>query len=113
MLNWLKRRGSTAANEATPEVDAAKRHGSKKAGKYRFLYEYLEHRYANSVVLTFAHIEDLLGFTLPDLARTHQEWWTIAEITTADARCSDAWTLASLTAKPNLGAQTVVFERVS
>ena len=113
MLNWMKRRGSTAAIEARPDVDAAKRHGAKKAGKYRFLYEYLEHRYANTVVLTFAQIEDLLGFTLPDLARTHQEWWTVAEIATAEARCSDAWILASRTATPNLMAQTVVFERVS
>ncbi|MBA2260907.1 MAG: hypothetical protein H0W18_18620 [Acidobacteria bacterium] len=27
------------------------------------------------MVLTFAQIEDLLGFTLPDSARVHQEWW--------------------------------------
>ncbi len=32
-------------------------------------------RIANTVVLTFAQIEDLLGFTLPDSARVHQEWW--------------------------------------
>ena len=66
-----------------------------------------------TVVLTFGQIEDLLGFTLPDLARTDQEWWTIADLSTAEARCSDAWTLASRTAKPNLLAQTVLFERVS
>jgi hypothetical protein len=113
MLDWMKRRRSTAPNEAKPEVDAAKRHGGKKAGKYRLLYEYLEYRYANTVVLTFGQIEDLLGFTLPDLARTDQEWWTIADMSTAEARCSDAWTLASRTARPNLMAQTVVFERVS
>ena len=34
-------------------------------GTYQSLYEYLEHRYANTVVLTFAQIEDLLGFPLP------------------------------------------------
>jgi hypothetical protein len=44
-------------------------------GKYKALYEYLENRYANTVVLTFAQIEDLLGFTLPDAARVDQEWW--------------------------------------
>jgi hypothetical protein len=27
-------------------------------------------------VLTFAEIEDLLGFTLPDLARRREDWWT-------------------------------------
>jgi hypothetical protein len=112
MLDWMRRRVSTTPNEATPEVDAAKRDGSTKAGKYRFLYEYLEHRYAGIVVLTFGQIEDLLGFTLPDLARTHQEWWTTGEKRTGEARCSDAWTMASRTATPNLRAQTVAFERV-
>ena len=29
-------------------------------GTYTSLYQYLENRYANMVVLTFAHIEDLL-----------------------------------------------------
>jgi hypothetical protein len=35
-------------------------------GTYTSLYQYLENRYANTVVLTFAQIEDLLGFPLPD-----------------------------------------------
>ncbi len=29
-------------------------------GKYKSLYQYLDNRYANTVVLTFAQIEDLL-----------------------------------------------------
>ncbi len=114
MLEWMKKRGSTPPNE--PKADpgtAAPRQGRSKAGKYRLLYDYLENRYANTVVLTFGQIEDLLGFTLPDLARTDLEWWTIADMRTTEARCSDAWTLASRTAKPNLMAQTVIFERVS
>lgn len=109
--NWMKRRGSTAPSAATPVVVPAKRQGSKTAGKYRFLYEYLEQRYANTVVLTFGQIEDLLGFTLPELARTHQEWWTTAETSTTEAICSDAWVLAGRTATANLMAQTVAFER--
>src|SRR5713226_5252461 len=44
-------------------------------GKYQSLYQYLDNRYADTVVLTFAQIEDLLGFTLPDSARVHHEWW--------------------------------------
>jgi hypothetical protein len=44
-------------------------------GKYQSLCQYVENRYANTVVLTFAQIEDLLGFTLPDWARVDQEWW--------------------------------------
>jgi hypothetical protein len=112
MLEWMKKRRSTVHNEATAPADAVKPHGSNKAGKYQFLYEYLENRYADTVVLTFEQIEDLLGFRLPDLARNDQNWWAIAGMSTAEARYSDAWTLASRTARPNLMAQTVVFERV-
>ena len=113
MLDWLKWRRSTALNVPTPEARLVHRHVGNKGGKYRLLYEYLEHRYANTVVLTFGQIEDLLGFALPDLARTQPEWWTIAAGGTAEARCSDAWTLAGRTAKANLAAQIVVFDRVS
>ena len=80
-------------------------------GKFLPLYRYLENRYANTVVLTFGQIEDLLGFALPDLARTNLEWWTVTETRTAEPRYSDAWTLGRRTAKPNLLAQNVVFDR--
>jgi hypothetical protein len=83
------------------------------SGKYLSLYTYLEKRYANTVVLTFAEIEDLLGFTLPDLARLHQEWWTNADPNAERPSYSDSWILASRTARPNLLARTVVFERAS
>jgi hypothetical protein len=113
MLEWMKKRGSEVHKQATADAGAPKRHSYSSAGKSRWLYEYLEKRYANTVVLTFRQIEDLLGFSLPDLARTDQEWWTRADIRSAEARCSDAWTLAGRTARPNLMAQTVTFERVS
>ena len=115
MLGWMKKRGLPARDEvkANADADATKRRGYNKAGKYWWLYEYLEKRYANTVVLTFGQVEDLLGFALPDVARTDQEWWTSADISTAEARWSDAWRLASRTARPNLMAQTVTFERVS
>jgi len=80
------------------------------SGQYVLLYKYLENRYANTVVLTFAEIEDLLGFRLPDQARLHQEWWTDAA---AGPNYSDSWILASRTAKPNMLARTVVFERAA
>jgi hypothetical protein len=35
-------------------------------GEYRPLHKYLDGRYADTVVLRFAEIEDLLGFALPD-----------------------------------------------
>jgi len=113
MLEWLRKRGSALPDQAKTEADAAKWRERSKAGKYRLLYEYLENRYANTVVLTFEQIEALLGFALPDLARTDQAWWTTADMSIAEVHCSDAWTLARRTAKPNLFAQTVVFERAS
>jgi hypothetical protein len=83
------------------------------SGTYLSLYEYLENRYANTVVLTFGEIEDLLGFALPDLARLRQEWWTNADPNPARPSHSDSWILARRTARPNLLAKTVVFERTS
>ena len=80
-------------------------------GKYKGLYEYLEHRYANTLVLTFAQIEDLLGFTLPDSARVDHEWWANHDPNDTPPPHSRSWTLANRTATPNLEAQTVVFER--
>ena len=82
-------------------------------GKYQSLYQYLKDRYANTVVLTFAQIEDLLGFTLPDSARVHPEWWANPDPSdlTPPQPQSRSWTLASRTATANLRARTVVLER--
>jgi hypothetical protein len=110
MLAWMKRRRSTAHNRPEPVADAP-RQRSVMSGKYLSLYEYLENRYANTVVLTFAEIEDLLGFPLPDLARRREDWWTKPDPHTARPSYSDSWILASRTARPNLRALTVVFDR--
>jgi hypothetical protein len=113
MLNWIKRRRLIAS--AQPETHAAtkKPHAHTMTGKYLLLYTYLDARYADTVVLTFAEIEDLLGFTLPARARLNQEWWTKIETDAAGYAHSDCWILASRTATPNLQAQVVVFDRLS
>ena len=79
---------------------------------YRALHAYLNGRYADVVVLTFSEIEDLLGFALPDAARVRAEWWTNDVTDGGESPQSHAWTQARRTAKPNLFARTVVFERV-
>lgn len=112
MLDLMMGRASMTHHQPEADAGAAKRQGRVMSGKYLSLYTYLENRYANTVVLTFSEIEDLLGFTLPDLARLQQEWWTNAD-PTARPCYSDSWILASRTAKPNMLAQTVVFERAS
>jgi hypothetical protein len=79
--------------------------------EYRGLHKYLDGRFAQTVVLTFAQIEDLLGFALPDLARLGREWWVTADASGPASAQSRAWTQANRTAVPNLSAQTVMFER--
>ena len=79
MLDWLKRRRSTDAARRDAQAETPKPHGRVMSGKYVLLYKYLENRYADTVVLTFAEIEDLLGFPLPEQARLQREWWTDRE----------------------------------
>ena len=111
--DWLKRRSSSADEQRHAKLEPPKPPGRVMSGQYLLLYKYLENRYANTVVLTFAEIEDLLGFTLPDQARLHKHWWAPAETDVAGSNYSDSWILASRTATPNLAARTVVFERYS
>jgi hypothetical protein len=98
--------------EAMERVEPPKRAHSM-SGKYLALYTYLENRYASTVVLTFAEIEDLLGFKLPEAARLREDWWTHPDPHAARPAYSDSWVLASRTARPNLSARIVVFERAA
>ena len=80
--------------------------------EYLPLHKYLDGRYADTVVLTFSEVEDIIGVTLPDLARTETSWWDNGDGTTASAQ-SHAWTRANRTAKPNMSAKIVTFDRTS
>jgi hypothetical protein len=114
MLEWMMRRRSAVGRPREEYVENAHAHAHVvMTGAFLLLYTYLNNRYATTVVLTFAEIEDLLGFALPDQARLHSAWWTNARSSDADANHSDSWILADRTAVPNLPAQTVTFERVS
>lgn len=99
----MKRRGATPA---TPPPVAA-------PDEYRALHKYLENRYAQTVVLTFREIEDLLGFALPGVARLQQEWWANPGADGGPSAQARSWIRASRTATPNLRAGTVTFERGS
>jgi hypothetical protein len=105
--------GGSATPAGGVDEHAARRRGHSLSGEYRGLYEYLERRYANTVVITFAQMEDLLGFALPDRARTDREWWTAQVTSTAEPSPSNAWTLTGRRATPNLLARNVVFDRAS
>jgi hypothetical protein len=109
---WWKRRATSAAApsitapEPTPEV-------TDDAGQYHSLYVYLRDRYADRVVLSFADIEALLGFSLPEQARKAREWWEEPEAASRASAQSGAWTLASRSAMVNVGARHVVFDRLT
>jgi len=107
----MKRRSATPSTLRDALAETPDPPGRAMSGKYVLLYKYLQNRYANRVVLTFAEIEDLLGFTLPGQARLHREWWTDAETDVAGSPHSDSWILARRTAVPNMLAHTVAFER--
>jgi hypothetical protein len=109
MWQWLTRRKMLPRGESAPASTAPERR--RQAGADELLFDYLEDRYAQTVVLTFQQIEDLLGSGLPEPARLDGGWWLEPENGTPGA--TRAWTLAGRTARPNLQAQTVTFERVS
>ena len=77
----------------------------------RLLHKYLDERFANTVVLTFAEIEDLIGGALPPPARAEPKWWANPDGGSAPSHQSHSWTEANRTATANLVAQTVIFER--
>jgi hypothetical protein len=111
MLEWWGRRRMPGRSPSADLPDLPTAPSRPMAGPYLLLHTYLDHRYADTVVLTFAQIEDVLGFALPAQARLQPEWWT-GGTTTVAAHHSDSWTLAKRTAVPNLGAEIVSFARL-
>jgi hypothetical protein len=106
----MKGIGRTVMETSSAAVEAVQE-GSVYTGEYQLLHKYLRDRYANRLVLTFAQIEDLLGFSLPDAARLEAGWWESADPMARRSPQSDSWTLASRSAKVNLAAEIVLFER--
>jgi hypothetical protein len=90
-------------------AEAAKPEGFGMAREYLPLHKFLDSRYADTVVLTFADIEALLGFALPISARHERAWWASGQPDTLAH--SNSWLLARRIASPNLAAQTVFFVR--
>ena len=111
MWNWIRKRESKTREAPTADTTAAKPRHGMVSGKYLALYKYLEHRYADVTTLTFTQIEDLLGFALPQLARTQQTWWAKGVAAGDMPPHAAAWLLAGRTATANLLARTVIFSR--
>jgi hypothetical protein len=79
--------------------------------EYLPLHKYLDGRYADTVVLTMAEIEDLLGNPLPEAARGDAAWWAAVDGEITPSPQSRSWTRANRTATPNIKAAIVVFDR--
>jgi hypothetical protein len=81
------------------------------SGSYLPLQKYLTDRYADRLVLTFAQIEDLIGFALPAVALVDLAWWATPVAGGPRSDQSLSWTQAHRTVTANLRAHTVLFER--
>ena len=80
-------------------------------GKYAPLFRHLCALDADRWYATFADIEALLGFALPDSARNHRPWW--ANQTNGGHGHALAWQAAGWrTSAVNLLAESLVFERL-
>ena len=109
MLGWLRRRRATASlGRLLASEEPA---GRQVSGPYRPLHIYLDTRFADTVVLTFAEIEDVLGCRLPPTARLDCAWWGNSSGDSIGPHQSEAWTRAKRTAVPNLQAGSVSFAR--
>jgi hypothetical protein len=113
MLDWIMGRRPAARRPSAPAANAERARAAEVCGKSAPLFKYLDERFADAVVLTFQEIEDLLGFPLPERARTSAEWWTAAERDETPWTLADSWILAERTARPNMQARIVTFERAA
>lgn len=79
-------------------------------GKYAPLYRHLQNKRGSEWAASFADLESILGFSLPDSARLYRPWW--ANDTKSGHSQSMAWTLAGWkTAQVDLDAESLLFRR--
>ena len=92
----------------------SREHLAKKVaarGKYAPLFRHLRALEAHRWRVTFADIESILGFALPDSARIHRPWW--ANQTGGGHSHALAWQAAGWrTSRVDLLAESLVFLRL-
>lgn len=79
--------------------------------KYVPLNEHLYSMAAESVLLTFSQIEEILGTPLPQSARKHAAWW--ANNPTGHSHCRAWFDAGWRSSNVDLVSETVEFVRVS
>ena len=93
--------GGTNVTKESPNLPA----GSKK---YRFLSEYLYESNQTRVKLTYAEIESILQFDLPDSASTHRAFWA----NTTSHSIALSWLSVNYSVvEANLNERYIVFEK--
>ena len=113
LSTWWGRQVGLHEERATMAISSAQgpaREAPTAPAQFVELHTYLDRRYASAVTLSFQQMEDLLGYALPESARTEPTWWT-ADPVPSD-RHADAWVAARRTATPHLSSGIVVFERL-
>jgi hypothetical protein len=82
-----------------------------KRGKYAPLFHHLTGRGTAEWSTTFAELESILGFKLPNSAHLYRPWW--ANDAKSGHSQSMAWTAAGWkTANVDLEAGTLTFQRI-
>jgi len=82
----------------------------KPGSKYYPLFEYLQGCNQETVTLTFAEIETLMGCSLPESARSKKNWWSNRD--SPSALQAGAWINASYhIAAVDLTQQTATFQK--
>lgn len=84
-------------------------------GKYAALYRYLETIPAqkNEWGVSFAELETILGFSLPESARLHRPWWANQKSSNGHSHAW-AWQAAGwATSSVELDKEKLVFRRVN
>ena len=80
-------------------------------GKYAPLYRFLRARAGQEWRVSFADLETVLGFTLPESARVHRPWWSNQRNAGGHGHAL-AWRVAGWkTRAVDLERETLVFQR--
>ncbi len=81
-------------------------------GKYSALYRHLTAMAGSDWQVSFAELEAIIGFVLPDSARLYRPWWSNQKRGTGHSHAL-AWQAAGWkTRAVDLESETLVFERV-
>lgn len=73
--------------------------------KYANLYEHLKQSEQNSLKMSFADIEKLIGVALPESAYKYRAWWSPSKTHTA----ANGWMKLGWKASVNMNTEAVVF----